>query len=114
MNNILEISKTFGLFAITAIFEILGCYFVWLFVKQNKLPIYIISSAVCLAVFAYLLTLHPTSTGKTYAAYGSVYVATSFLWLYYMESTSITKYDAIGVFVSIIGMSIIMFQPTQS
>ena len=112
MSNLNDIFKTFGLFFITAIFEILGCYFTWIVVKQSKSAFYIVASFICLAIFSYLLTIHPTSTGKTYAAYGSVYVATSFLWLYFMESSNITKYDILGVFVSLVGMTIIMLQPS--
>jgi small multidrug resistance family-3 protein len=36
-------------------------------------------AALALAAFAWLLTLHPTGAGRTYAAYGGVYVATAVL-----------------------------------
>jgi hypothetical protein len=36
---------------------------------------YLAPAAVSLVAFTYLLSLHPTAAGRTYAAYGGVYVA---------------------------------------
>lgn len=41
----------------------------------------IIAGAVSLSLFAWLLTLHPTAAGRTYAAYGGMYIAVALLWL---------------------------------
>jgi len=65
--------KTTGLFAITAVAEILGCYLPWLVLKQGRPPWLLLPAAVSLALFAWLLTLHPFAAGRTYAAYGGVY-----------------------------------------
>ena len=37
--------------------------------------------ALSLALFAWLLTLHPTAAGRVYAAYGAVYVSVALVWL---------------------------------
>lgn len=39
-------------------------------------------AALSLAAFVWLLSLHPTAAGRTYAAYGSVYVAVALVWLW--------------------------------
>lgn len=45
----------------------------WLVLKQGR-PIWLLlPAAVSLALFAWLLTLHPAAAGRVYAAYGGVY-----------------------------------------
>jgi small multidrug resistance family-3 protein len=38
-----------------------------------------------LAVFAWLLTLHPSAAGQTYAAYGGVYISLAMVWLWLVD-----------------------------
>jgi len=105
----LFILKTFGLFIITAVAEISGCYLVFLWLRQDK-PIWLLFPAgLSLAIFAWLLTLHPMAAGRTYAAYGGVYVATSLMWLWWIEEINPNRWDLIGVAVTILGMGIIVF-----
>lgn len=68
----MELLKVSALFAITALLEIVGCYLPWLVLRQGK-PIWLLlPAALALAAFAWLLTLHPAATGRTYAAYGGM------------------------------------------
>jgi len=60
--NLLSI---FTIFVITAVAEIVGCYLPWLVLKQNKSVWLLIPAALSLALFAWLLTLHPTAAGRT-------------------------------------------------
>ncbi len=76
-------SKTLGLFAVTAVAEILGCYLVYLWLKKGASAWLLPPAAASLALFAFLLTLHPAAAGRTYAAYGCVYVALAVFWLGY-------------------------------
>ena len=74
----MELVKIALLFAITAIAEIIGCYLPWLVIKEDK-PIWLlIPAAFSLAIFAWLLTLHPSAAGRTYAAYGGMYITIAF------------------------------------
>ncbi len=54
--------------------EIVGCYLPWLVLKQGKSAWLLLAAALSLAVFVWLLTLHPTAAGRTYAAYGGMYI----------------------------------------
>jgi len=67
--------KTLGLFALTAFAEILGCWLPWLWLRQNASVWLLLPAAFALAAFAWLLSLHPTASGRVYAAYGGVYVS---------------------------------------
>ncbi|MCU0920282.1 MAG: YnfA family protein [Burkholderiaceae bacterium] len=70
----MEILKTLLLFVATAVAEIVGCYLPYLWLKQDRSAWLLLPAAGSLALFAWLLTLHPTAAGRVYAAYGGVYV----------------------------------------
>lgn len=105
------ILKTFLLFTATAFFEILGCYLPYLVVKSQKPYWYLIPGAISLTLFAWLLTFHPTAAGRTYAAYGGVYIFVALLWLFFVDKVSLTKYDMMGAGIALLGMFVIMLQP---
>ena len=71
----LEFFKTLGLFVATALAEIIGCYLPYLWLKQDKSVWLLVPAAASLAIFAWLLTLHPAAAGRVYAAYGGVYIS---------------------------------------
>ncbi len=100
--------KTFGLFLLTAVAEIVGCYLPYLVLKQGKTVWLLIPAAVALAIFAWLLTLHPTASGRVYAAYGGVYVMVAIFWLWGVDGIRPTTWDIVGSLVAVTGMAIIM------
>lgn len=106
--------KTIGLFLVTAIAEIVGCYLPYLWLRQGK-PIWLLlPSALSLMSFAWLLTLHPTASGRVYAAYGGVYIFVALLWLWLVDGIRPTTWDLFGSAIAIIGMLVIMFSPRHS
>lgn len=106
--------KTFGLFAATAVAEITGCYLSYLRLVKGAPAWVLLPAAGSLALFAWLLTLHPTAAGRVYAAYGGVYVATAILWLWLVDGVRPSLWDLVGAAVAIAGMSIIMFAPRET
>jgi len=100
--------ETFGLFFLTAIAEIVGCYLPYLVLKQGKTVWLLIPAALALAIFAWLLTLHPTASGRVYAAYGGVYVMVAIFWLWGVDGIRPTTWDIVGSLVAVTGMAIIM------
>lgn len=100
-----------GLFGLTALAEIAGCYLVFLWLKQGGSAWLIVPAAASLAVFAWLLTLHPFAAGRVYAAYGGVYVVAALGWLWLVEGIAPDRWDAIGGAVTLVGMAIIYFGP---
>ncbi len=109
--QITKIITTFFLFFITAIAEILGCYFPYLILNQGKSHWLWIPTAISLAVFVWLLTLHPAASGRIYAAYGGIYIFTALVWLKYVDHVSLSRWDIMGGLVVIIGAAIIILQP---
>ena len=50
-------------------------------------------AALSLMLFVWLLTLHPAASGRVYAAYGGVYVATALLWLRVVDGVKLSALD---------------------
>jgi small multidrug resistance family-3 protein len=100
-----------ALFALTALAEIIGCYLPWLVLKQNKPGWLLLPAAASLALFAWLLTLHPTAAGRTYAAYGGMYIAVALLWLRFVDGISLSRWDLAGAALALAGMAVIALQP---
>lgn len=107
----MNVLTTTGLFVATAIAEIVGCYLPYLWLQHRASAWVLVPAAVSLALFAWLLTLHPTAAGRVYAAYGGVYVATALLWLWLVDGERPHLWDITGAVVALAGMAIIMFAP---
>ena len=102
---------TFFLFVLTAIAEIVGCYLPYLWLRKGGSAWLLLPAAASLALFAWLLTLHPTAAGRVYAAYGGVYVTVAIAWLWWVESVKPTRWDLLGAGLCLLGMAVIMFSP---
>ncbi len=100
--------KTAGLFFLTAVAEIVGCYLPYLWLKEGKSVWLLVPAAFSLALFAWLLSLHPTAAGRVYAAYGGVYVMVAIFWLWSVDGVRPTTWDIVGSLVAVSGMAIIM------
>jgi small multidrug resistance family-3 protein len=103
--------RTLGLFVLTAVAEVVGCYLPYLWLREGRSPLLLVPAAVSLAAFAWLLTLHPTGAARTYAAYGGVYIAVALGWLWAVEGERPTSWDLVGALVALSGMAIIMLAP---
>ena len=109
--QITKLITTFCLFFITAIAEILGCYFPYLILNQGKSHWLWFPTALSLAVFVWLLTLHPAASGRIYAAYGGIYIFSALMWLRYVDQVILTRWDMLGGLVVILGAMMIILQP---
>ncbi len=56
--------RTTLLFILTAVAEIVGCYLPFLVLKGGRTPRLLSPAGFSLALFAWLLTLHPTAAGR--------------------------------------------------
>ena len=101
--------KAFLLFVLTAIAEIVGCYLPYLWLRKSGSPWLILPASLSLALFSWLLTLHPTASGRVYAAYGGVYVAVALVWLWKVDRVPMTRWDLAGGAVALAGMGIIVW-----
>jgi small multidrug resistance family-3 protein len=109
-----ELIKAFGLFVMTAVAEIIGCYLPYLWLKKDGSAWLLIPALASLALFAWLLTLHPAAAGRVYAAYGGVYIGVAILWLWLIDGHRPTLWDLAGAGIALVGMAIIVLAPRPS
>jgi small multidrug resistance family-3 protein len=108
----LPIARAFALFALTACAEITGCYLPYLWLRHGRSAWLLLPAAASLALFSWLLTLHPESTsGRTYASYGGMYVFMSILWIWVIDRQKPDRWDLLGGIITLVGMAIIAFGP---
>ena len=109
--QITKVITTLCLFFVTAIAEILGCYFPYLILNQGRSHWLWIPTALALAAFVWLLTLHPAASGRIYAAYGGIYICSALMWLRFVDQVTLSRWDLLGGMVVILGALIIILQP---
>ena len=106
MTEIPALLRAIGLFFATAIAELIGCYLplLWL---SGKGPVWLVPiAAVSLTVFVWLLTLHPAASGRVYAAYGAVYIASAIGWLWLVDGITPNWRDIAGVDLALAGAAV--------
>jgi small multidrug resistance family-3 protein len=95
-----------------ALAEIAGCFAFWAWLRLGKSAWYLAPGVVSLVLFAWLLTLVDSeAAGRTYAAYGGVYIVASLTWLRLVEGVRPDRWDLIGATVCLVGAAIILFGP---
>lgn len=100
--------KIAGLFVATALAEIIGCFLPYVWLRKGGPMWLLVPATASLALFVWLLTLHPAASGRVYAAYGGVYVATALVWLRVVDGIKLSMLDWVGAGVAIFGMSLIV------
>lgn len=101
--------QTAGLFILTALAEIIGCFLPYYWLRKDGSIWLLIPAALSLAIFSWLLTLHPAASGRVYAAYGGVYVATALVWLKVVDGEDLSIFDWTGAGIALLGMGVIVF-----
>lgn len=109
----MDLLRITGLFGLTALAEIIGCYLPWLVLRQGRPTWLLLPAALALALFAWLLTLHPTAAGRTYAAYGGMYIVVALAWLRVVDGVALTRWDVAGAAIALLGMAVIALQPAR-
>lgn len=99
------------LYILAAALEIMGCFAVFSWWRGAS-ALWLIPAALALAGFAFVLALAPaTHAGRSYAAYGGVYIAASLLWLWLAEGTRPDWADVAGAGLALAGAVVILFAP---
>jgi small multidrug resistance family-3 protein len=103
---------SFIYFLLAAIFEIAGCYTLWMWLRLNRSAVWVLPGVISLILFAFMLTrVEAAFAGRAYAAYGGVYIVASLVWLNAVEQTRPQPSDLIGALVCLIGAVVILLGP---
>ena len=104
--------NSFAIYIATAVAEIGGCFAFWAWLRLGKSVYWVLPGLISLVVFALLLTrIEAGFAGRTYAAYGGVYISASLLWLWIVEGQYPDKWDILGGIICLAGAVIILFGP---
>lgn len=99
-------------YVLAAISEIGGCFTFWMWLRLHRSPLWIVPGMVSLILFATALTrVDAPAAGRTFAAYGGVYIVSSLVWLWAVEGLKPDRWDAIGAALCILGAAVILFGP---
>ncbi len=99
-----------GLYAAAALAEIAGCFAVWTWWKQGASVWWLLPGMASLAAFAWLLALTPAdAAGRSYAAYGGIYILASLLWLWAVEGQVPRVTDGLGAALALAGAGVILW-----
>lgn len=104
--------NTFLIFAVSALFEIAGCFSFWAVTRLGRSALWLLPGLVCLSLFAWCLTrAEADAAGRAFAAYGGVYIAASILWLWLAEGRRPDLFDLAGAAICLGGAALILFAP---
>ncbi len=99
-------------FIAAAVAEIAGCFAFWAWWRLDKSILWLLPGLASLVAFAWLLTLADSdAAGRTYAAYGGVYITASLIWLWLAEGLRPDRWDLTGAAICLAGASVILFAP---
>ncbi len=108
-----RMARSVAWFLIAATGELAGCYAVWAWARLGRPAWWLGWGAASLCLFAWSLTRVETSfAGRTFAAYGGVYVAASLAWLVVVERGQPTVSDVVGVGLCLAGTAVILLGST--
>lgn len=104
--------NSFAIYIVTAVAEIGGCFAFWAWLRLGKSVYWVLPGLISLVVFAFLLTrIEAGFAGRSYAAYGGVYISASLLWLWIIEGQYPDKWDILGGIICLVGTAVILFGP---
>ena len=104
--------RTLVLYALAAACEIGGCYAFWRWLKLGRSALWAGIGVVALAAFAWLLTrVDSPAAGRTFAAYGGLYIAASLVWMRLVEGLRPDRWDLAGAAICLIVAALILWAP---
>lgn len=105
------ISRSIALFILAGVAEIGGGYLMWRWLRDGRSVLVGATGAGLLVIYGVIPTLQPSTFGRTYAAYGGVFVVLSLLWGWCADGIRPDAADAIGAMICLVGVGVIMYWP---
>ena len=102
---------TLVLFFAAALMEIGGGYLVWQWIREKKGILVGLTGGIILFVYGIIPTLQPSHFGRTYAAYGGIFIISSIIWGMIVDKKKPDRFEVIGSLVAIFGAVIIFYTP---
>ncbi len=109
-----SIYRSILFFLLAGLCEIGGGYLIWNAIK-NRQPFWAgIFGAILLAAYGVVATMQPANFGRTYAAYGGIFVIMALLWGWMVDKVKPDLYDIIGAVIILAGTFVIFYAPRKA
>lgn len=106
-----EIVKTVGFFVLAAICEMAGAYMIWQWQRNNQ-PVWIaLLGLAALFAYSFIQTLQAFGFGRTFAAYGGIFILTALIWGWLVDHQVPDRWDWIGAAICLVGVTVILAAP---
>ena len=103
------------IFPLAAVAEIAGCFAFWAWWRLGASPIWLEPGLFTLGVFGWLLSqVEASAAGRTFAAYGGIYIVASIGWMWWAEGQIPDRWDLFGAIICLVGATIILAAPRGS
>jgi small multidrug resistance family-3 protein len=102
---------TLVLFFVAALLEIGGGYLVWQWIREKKGIVMGLIGGIVLFLYGIIPTLQPSHFGRTYAAYGGIFIISSIIWGMIVDKKKPDRFELIGSLIAIVGAVIIFYTP---
>jgi small multidrug resistance family-3 protein len=104
--------RTAAIYVLAAAAEIAGCFAFWAWLRLGRTAVLVVPGMASLVAFAWLLTqVEADAAGRTFAAYGGVYIVASLVWLWLVEGLEPDRWDIIGSMLCLAGAMLIVAGP---
>ncbi len=111
MIQFIEIARSLFFFLLAGLCEIGGGYLMWLWIREDKGFWFGVLGGAILVLYGIIPTFQPANFGRVYAAYGGIFMVLSILWGWQIDKVVPDRFDLIGGFIALIGVTIIMYWP---
>jgi small multidrug resistance family-3 protein len=102
---------TLVLFFVAALMEIGGGYLVWQWLREKKGILLGLIGGIILFLYGIIPTLQPSRFGRTYAAYGGIFIISSIMWGMIVDKKRPDRFEIMGSLVAVCGAVIIFYTP---
>ncbi|GMA58056.1 small multidrug resistance family-3 protein [Alicyclobacillus sacchari] len=102
--------KAMDLFVMARLAEIGGGYLIWQWLRNGK-PLWVgILGAVIMVVYGGVATRQEFSFGKTYAAYGGIFIVMAVLWGWLVDRKIPDLSEWIGAGICLVGVFVMLLK----
>lgn len=103
--------KSLLYFVLAGLAEIGGGYLVWLWLREGRGLLYGLAGFAVLGLYGVIPTLQPAPFGRTYAAYGGIFIVLSLLWGWRVDGVRPDAADLAGAAIALAGALVMMYWP---
>lgn len=105
------IARSLVLFVAAGLCEIGGGYLVWQWWRTGASWVVGLLGAAVLFLYGIVPTYQPAHFGRTYAAYGGIFVVLAILWGWGVDRIAPDRYDVVGGALCLAGVAVVMYWP---